>query len=165
MSDDRKHLAAREVEKLLEATRGGRHEARDRCLRFMMFRHGLRASEACALRLDQVDIESRVLHVARLKKGLSTTHPLHSVELRFIKAWLAERAGMKPPRRTFFVSRKRQPLNRRTVWLAIRKYGDPAGLELPAHPQLPNIYRPYMKLHLGKTAWTPAKRLPGRRVY
>ena len=41
-----------------------------------MFRHDLRVSEACGLELSQVDIESRVLHVQRLKKGLSTTHPL-----------------------------------------------------------------------------------------
>ena len=33
------------------------------------------------------------------------------------------------------MSLKRQPLYRRTAWLAIRKYGDPAGLESPAHPQ------------------------------
>src|SRR5271157_5094162 len=47
---------------------GSRHEARDRCLLFLMFRHGLRVSEACAPQLDQVDVESRVLHVARPKK-------------------------------------------------------------------------------------------------
>ena len=102
--DDRKHITTREVEKLVAATKGSRHEARDRCLLFMMFRHGLRVSEACALQLDQVDVESRVLHVTRLKKGLSTTHPLRGGELRVIRAWLAERARMKPSCRTFFVS-------------------------------------------------------------
>jgi type 1 fimbriae regulatory protein FimB len=40
-------------------------------LLLMMFRHGLRASEACALRLNQVDVESRVLHVV-LTRGLLT---------------------------------------------------------------------------------------------
>jgi hypothetical protein len=34
---DRKHLTGREVERLMEATKGSRNEARDRCL---MFRHG-----------------------------------------------------------------------------------------------------------------------------
>ena len=58
----------------MAATKGSRHEARDRCLLLMMFRHGLRVSEACGLKLDQVDTESRVLHVARLKKGL-VHHP------------------------------------------------------------------------------------------
>jgi type 1 fimbriae regulatory protein FimB len=47
-----------------------------------MFRHGLRVSEACRMKLDQVDTESRVLHVARLKGGLSTTQPLRGDELR-----------------------------------------------------------------------------------
>ena len=46
--------------------------------------------------LDQVDTESRVLHVARLKGGLSTTQPLRGDELRAISAWLKERARMKP---------------------------------------------------------------------
>jgi integrase len=49
---------------------------RDRCLLLLMFRHGLRVSEACRMKLDQVDTESRVLHVARLKGGFSTTQPL-----------------------------------------------------------------------------------------
>jgi integrase len=40
-----------------------RNEARDRCLLLLMFRHCLRVSEACRMKLDQVDTESRVLHV------------------------------------------------------------------------------------------------------
>ena len=73
---DRKHLVATEVDKLIAAVKGSRNVARDRCLLLLMFRHGLRVSEACGLQLSQVDIESRLLHVTRLKKGLSTTHPL-----------------------------------------------------------------------------------------
>ncbi len=41
-------------------------------------------------------MDSRVLHVTRLKDGLSTTHPLRGDELRAIKAWLADRARMQP---------------------------------------------------------------------
>jgi hypothetical protein len=33
-------------------------------------------SQACSLVLEQVDIESRILHFDRLKVGLSATHPL-----------------------------------------------------------------------------------------
>jgi len=75
-----------------------------------MFRHGLRVSEACALQLKQVDTESSVMHVARLKKGLSTTHPLRAGELRVIKAWLADRATMKATGRAFFISSTVSPL-------------------------------------------------------
>jgi site-specific recombinase XerD len=42
---DRKHLTGREVEQLIEAAKGSRNEARDRCLLLVMFRHGLRVSE------------------------------------------------------------------------------------------------------------------------
>jgi integrase len=69
--NDRQHLSGREFERLLEAVKGSRNEIRDRCLFLLMFRHGLRASEACGLVLEQVDIESRILHVARLKGGLT----------------------------------------------------------------------------------------------
>jgi Phage integrase family len=47
---DRRHLTGREVEKLIEAAKGGRNEARDRCLLLLMFRHGFRVSEACRLK-------------------------------------------------------------------------------------------------------------------
>lgn len=133
---DRKHLTGREVEKLLEATKGSRNAARDRCLLLLMFRHGLRVSEACRLKLDQVDPESRVLHVRRLKNGLSTTQPLRGDELRAISAWLKERARMKPPGKAFFVSEQRRPLHRSTINLALQKYSVAASLPLLAHPHM-----------------------------
>jgi len=133
---DRKHLVAAEVEKLMEAAKGSRHAARDRYLLSLMFRHGLRVSEACGLRLSQVDVESRVLHVARLKHGFSTTHPLRGDELRAIKAWLVERARMKPETDAFFISERHSPLSRKTAWLAIRTYGERAGLPVDAHPHM-----------------------------
>ena len=133
---DRKHLVSAEVEKLLEAAKSSRNAARDRCLLLLMFRHGLRVSEACGLKLAQVDIESRVLHVKRLKAGLSTTHPLRGDELRMIKLWLAERAKMKPNTDAFFLSERRGPLSRKTAWVMIRDYGKQADLPLEAHPHM-----------------------------
>ena len=88
MMNERKHLTTAEIDKLISAAKGSRNGVRDRCLLLLMFRHGLRVSEACGLKMSQVDTESRVLHVERLKKGLSTTHPLRSEEIRAVKAWL-----------------------------------------------------------------------------
>ena len=133
---DRKHLTSREVERLIEATKGRRNEIRDRCLLLLMFRHGLRVSEACGMKLDQVDTESRVLHVARLKGGLSTTHPLRGDELRAISAWLKERARMKPAGKAFFVSEQRKPLHRSTVNLLMETYSKAASLPLLVHPHM-----------------------------
>jgi type 1 fimbriae regulatory protein FimB len=131
-------LTGREVEHLLEATTGGRNKARDRCLLLLMFRHGLRVSEACRLNLDPVDAESRVLHVARLKGGLSTTQPPCGGELRAIAAWLKERTRMRVPDmvKTFFVSEQRKPLHRSTVNLLLGKYSAATSLPVVAHPHM-----------------------------
>jgi type 1 fimbriae regulatory protein FimB len=101
-----------------------------------MFRHGMRVLEACGLRLSQVDMESRILHVKRLKDGLSTTHPLRGDEIRAIKTWLVARAKMRPGTDAFFVSERRRPLSRKTAWVMIRHAGERAGLPLPAHPHM-----------------------------
>jgi type 1 fimbriae regulatory protein FimB len=136
MMSDRKHLVSAEVEKLMEAAKSSRNAARDRCFLLLLFRHGLRVSEACGLKLSQVDTESRVLHVTRLKAGLSTTHPLRGDELRLIKAWRAERAQMKPETDAFFISERRCPLSRKTAWVMIRNYGRLADLAVDAHPHM-----------------------------
>jgi len=103
-NDERKHLTRLEVEKLLAATKGARHAARDRCLILLMFRHGLRVSEAIGLKLSDLDMEGRSLHVTRLKRGLSTTHPLRGDELRMLKAWLTERQRMGPEGKALFMA-------------------------------------------------------------
>src|SRR5215469_15893486 len=135
---ERLHLTGLEVERLLAAAKDSRNEIRDRCLVLLTFRHGLRVSEACRLKLDQVDPESRVLHVIRLKHGLSTTHPLRADELRAINAWLKVRASMKVPVnvKTFFISQQRKPLYRSTVNLLLEKYSAAAPLPLRAHPHM-----------------------------
>jgi type 1 fimbriae regulatory protein FimB len=135
-NDERKHLTRLEVDKLLAATKGTRHEARDQCLILLMFRHGLRVSEAVGLKLSDIDLEGRSLYVKRLKKGLSTTQPLRSEELRVLKAWLTERARMKPEGKALFISERRQPLSRKTAWVIIRNYRQAAGLAVASHPHM-----------------------------
>lgn len=53
--DDRRHLTPGEVQKLIAATKGTRNKSRDRCLLLLMFRHGLRVSEALGLKLSHVE--------------------------------------------------------------------------------------------------------------
>jgi len=132
---DRKHLTGIEVEKLIAATASSRNAERDRCILLLMFRHGLRVSEACALKLSQVDVESRVLHVQRLKKGLSTTHPLRTDELRVIKAYMATRRGVYHGG-FFFCSERGKPISRITVWNIIRQCSERAALPFAAHPHM-----------------------------
>jgi type 1 fimbriae regulatory protein FimB len=132
----RSHLTGLEVGNLIAATRGSRNEARDRCLLLLIFRHGLRVSEACRLKLDQVDTKGKVLHIARLKRGFSTTHPLRGDELKAIGAWLKQRARMRPTGKTFFVSEQRKPLHRSTVNLILDTCSKAAALPFSAHPHM-----------------------------
>ena len=88
------------------------------------------------MKLDQVDTKGKVLHIVRLKRGLSTTQPLRGDELKAIGAWLRHRARMEPTGKTFFVSEQRKPLHRSTVNFALKAYSETAALPFSAHPHM-----------------------------
>jgi len=135
--NDRQHLSGREFERLLEAVKGSRKEIRDRCLFLLMFRHGPQASEACGLVLEQVDTESRILHVARPKGGLSTNHPLRRDEIGAIKAWLVERTRMKGPGRSRSSSmNSASPCTARRPTWRYASTGKRLGLPVAVHPHM-----------------------------
>jgi site-specific recombinase XerD len=136
MNTQRPHFTSGDIERLLIATRSSRHERRDRCLILLMFRHGLRVSEAVGLTIVDVDLASRALRVKRLQRGISTTHPLRRDEVQILKAWLVKREQMTPRGTTLFISERRQPLSRKTVWAIIRRCGTIAGLTRLTHPQM-----------------------------
>ena len=86
-----------EVAKFLAAAKNkslSRNPERDFCLMLLMVRHGLRVSEAINLRLSDVDLQGKVMHVKRLKNGVSTTHPLYNGEVKSIKDWMVKRQEM-----------------------------------------------------------------------
>ena len=82
-------LTAAEIKRLLDALKRGRHGARDHLLGLMLYRHGLRVSEAIGLRLGEIDLDQARVWVRRLKNGLSVEQPIAGDELRAIKRHLA----------------------------------------------------------------------------
>jgi len=76
----------REIERLrVAAGKSNRHGHRDSTMILLAFRHGLRASELCSLRWEQVDLVHGRLHVARAKNGMPSVHPLTGTELRALR--------------------------------------------------------------------------------
>jgi integrase len=63
----REHLTEDEMARLLVALKRNRHGQRDWLIGLLIYRHGLRVSEACDLRWDDIDLPKRTIIVRRLK--------------------------------------------------------------------------------------------------
>src|SRR5271154_1355330 len=72
----REHLTEDEVDKLLARLKGNRHGHRDWLIGLLICRHGLRVSEACDLRWDDINLAKRTIIVRRLKGSDDSTHYL-----------------------------------------------------------------------------------------
>src|SRR5438552_2121121 len=82
----REYLTVKEVELLMTGAREQRRYGhRDSTMILVAYRHGLRVGELCALRWDQVDLGSGLLHIRRLKNGTPSVHPMGGNEIRALR--------------------------------------------------------------------------------
>jgi integrase len=125
----REHLTATEVDRLIEAAKGNRQGHRDATMILLAYRHGLRASEVCDLRWDQVDFDQAILHVRRVKAGTPSTHPLTGAELRALRRLQREVASP-----FVFVSERGSPFSVSGFRRMIERAA--SGLEIKVHPHM-----------------------------
>ena len=117
---------------MIKAASGNRQGHRDATMLLIAFRHGLRASELCDLRWDQIDFSQAVLHVRRAKNGTPSTHPLTGREMRALRR-LQREAPISP---FMFVSERGAPFTTAGFARMMERATASAGLDIKAHPHM-----------------------------
>jgi integrase/recombinase XerD len=130
-------LTRDEVAKLLEAPRGAEPPAlRDRALLELMYACGLRASEAIALEVGDVDLDTGVLR-ARGKGGRERLVPVGSAASRALVAYLTRgRPRLVGDRMetTLFLNHRGGRLTRQGLYKIVQRHARAVGLESKMSP-------------------------------
>jgi integrase len=143
------YLEPTEVLSVLKAarTKGNREWA----MIVLAYKHGMRASEVCNLRLEDVDLKNGSIVVERLKGSLRTTQavtehrgePLLN-ELRALREWLKQRPADGSD--FLFVSQKGGRLDRTQFFRLFKAVATEAGL--PAEKRHPHALKHSLASHL-----------------
>jgi len=142
---DRRYLRPDEANRLIEAAaQRGRYPFRDKLLVRMVYRHGLRASEAVSLRWSQIDLEAGVIHVVRLKGSQDSTHTMDRDELRDLRKLRQPLTGLY-----VFETERGGPLSVDALQYIVRESGKLAGLDVEAHPHMLRHAAGYMLANEG----------------
>ena len=126
----REHLTEGEIDKLLTALKGNRHSQRDWLIGLLIYRHGLRVSEACDLRWDDLDLAKRTIGVRRLKGSTDSAHYLERDELAGLKRLQRDQ---EPKSSYVFLNERGQPFGRMGIGRMIERAGEAAKLPFPVH--------------------------------
>lgn len=155
LSGDRamKALNPEQVERILKAA--SQRSKRDHCMILLCFKHGLRASEICALKLADLDMKNGKLTVRRLKGSQTNEqalfnevgNPLMS-ELRVLKLWLAERQTWGQDSEYCFLSQKGGAMSRVQFYRLFESIAKEAGI--PEDLQHPHALKHGLGLAMGK---------------
>jgi integrase len=131
VADRRLHLTPDEAHRLIAAAgKRGRYPERDKVLVRLVYRHGLRASEACDLRWDHLNLDDGTIIVRRKKMGKDSTHTMDRDELRDLRKLRRETNSPY-----VFSTERGGPLSVRTLQYIVAEAGKIAGLpEELSHP-------------------------------
>jgi len=129
----REHLTEDEVLKMLAALKRNRHGHRDWLIGLLIYRHGLRVSEACDLRWDDISLPKRTIIIRRLKGSDDSTHYLERDELAGLKTLQRLQATMGATSQYLFLNERGQPFGRMGIARMIERAGEAAKLPFPVH--------------------------------
>jgi integrase len=115
------YLTQDEVRRLFSVIK----DKRDRAIFALAYRHGLRASEIGMIQRTDVDLQQARITINRLKGSLSGTYPMAPDTVKLLRSWLKTRKDDSP---YLFISNRKLPIDRRTLLVLMKKYGQLAGL-------------------------------------
>jgi len=133
-------LTPQETLALLKAAR--KRSVRDWAMILLAYRHGLRASEVCGLKLADIDLKAGSISIRRLKGSMHTIQPIYQHrgqplldETAALRAWLRKRAADGSD--YVFTSQKGGKLSRIQFFRVFQKVAEIAGLSVEKrHPHV-----------------------------
>jgi integrase len=136
----REHLTEAEMTKLLAALKRNRHGHRDWLIALLIYRHGLRVSEACDLRWDDIDFTKRTIDVRRLKGSHDSRHYLERDELAALKLLRRQQAEKGIKSAYVFINERGEPFGRMGIARMIERAGEAAELPFPIHVHMAEAF-------------------------
>jgi type 1 fimbriae regulatory protein FimB len=143
------YLSCEEVLAVLKAARA--RSIRDWAMVLVAYRHGLRASEVCGLKLSEIDLKAGSISIRRLKGSLSQVQPLYQHrgqplldEMSALRTWL--RVRQADGSEFLFTSQKGGRLDRTQFFRIFRTCAEAAGL--PAEKRHPHVLKHSLASHL-----------------
>jgi type 1 fimbriae regulatory protein FimB len=142
-------LSPEEIIAVLKAAKT--RSTRDWAMILLGYRHGMRASEVCNLRLADVDLKRQAITVRRLKGSVDTVQPLYPHrgvplldELAAVRACLRDREDDGSD--FLFVSQKGGRLHRSQFFRLFQSIAEAVGL--PAEKRHPHCLKHSLATHL-----------------
>jgi len=119
-------------EEVLKVLKIASESKRNHAMILLGYRHGMRASEVCELRLSDLDLKNGQITINRKKGSLKTVQPLSDMpgqpllsEKRVVRAWLGER---RDPSNFVFTSQKGGKLDRTQFFRIFQSIAEQADL-------------------------------------
>jgi type 1 fimbriae regulatory protein FimB/type 1 fimbriae regulatory protein FimE len=133
---DRDYMRPNEANAIIDAAgRVGRRGLRDQVLLRLIYRHGLRASEARHTKWADFDLTPgsgpKTFHVRRLKGSVDSTHSLDREEVSALRK--LQKESTSP---FVFVSERGGPLSPDMIARIIQRAGEAAQLGFHVHPHM-----------------------------
>jgi len=130
-------LSQREVERLLVAPQGdSKFAIRDRAILELFYATGMRVSELCGLRLDDVHFDEG--YVRCVGKGNKTRIvPFGASSRECIERYLAQARPLFEivgPSRTLFLTCRGKAFSRKWLWRLVKDYARKASIDKPVSP-------------------------------